>query len=81
MTGELNREVPAHFFGGMEYIKAKSAILIARDFLGSHQSSKGYHFIFGRVVFLVSTVGIDPPVRSRPRKERPTETVLANPDT
>ena len=41
----------------MEYIKGKSAIRAARDFMGRHQSFKGYHF-WARGYF-VSTVGID----------------------
>ena len=41
----------------MEYIKGKSAIRAARDFMGRHQSFKGYHFwVRG---YFVSTVGID----------------------
>ena len=39
------------------YIKGKSAIRIARDFMGRHRSFKGYHF-WARGYF-VSTVGID----------------------
>ena len=39
------------------YIKGKSAIRAARDFLGRQQSFKGYHF-WARGYF-VSTVGID----------------------
>ena len=39
------------------YIKGKSAIRAARDFMGRHQSFKGYHF-WARG-FFVSTVGID----------------------
>ena len=39
------------------YIKGKSAIRMARDFMGRHQSFKGYHF-WARGYF-VSTVGID----------------------
>jgi len=39
------------------YIKGKSAIRVARDFMGRHQSFKGYHF-WARGYF-VSTVGID----------------------
>ena len=41
----------------MAYIKGKSAIRAARDFMGRHQSFKGYHF-WARGYF-VSTVGID----------------------
>ena len=41
----------------MGYIKGKSAIRAARDFMGRHQSFKGYHF-WARG-FFVSTVGID----------------------
>ena len=41
----------------MGYIKGKSAIRMARDFMGRHQSFKGYHF-WARGYF-VSTVGID----------------------
>ena len=41
----------------MGYIKGKSAIRAARDFMGRHQSFKGYHF-WARGYF-VSTVGID----------------------
>ena len=39
------------------YIKGKSAIRMARDFMGRHQIFKGYHF-WSRGYF-VSTVGID----------------------
>ena len=39
------------------YIKGKSAIRIARDFMGRHKSFKGYHF-WARGYF-VSTVGLD----------------------
>ena len=39
------------------YIKGKSAIRMARDFMGRHQGFKGYHF-WARGCF-VSTVGID----------------------
>jgi putative transposase len=39
------------------YIKGKSAIRAARDFMGRHQGFKGYHF-WARGYF-VSTVGID----------------------
>jgi putative transposase len=41
----------------MGYIKGKSAIRAARDFMGRHRSFKGYHF-WARGYF-VSTVGID----------------------
>ena len=41
----------------MGYIKGKSAIRAARDFIGRHQSFKGYHF-WARG-FFVSTVGMD----------------------
>ena len=41
----------------MGYIKGKSAIRAARDFMGQHQSFKGYHF-WARGYF-VSTVGIE----------------------
>ena len=41
----------------MGYIKGKSAIRAARDFMGRHQNFKGYHF-WARGYF-VSTVGID----------------------
>jgi putative transposase len=41
----------------MGYIKGKSAIRMARDFMGRHQGYKGYHF-WARGYF-VSTVGID----------------------
>ncbi len=41
------------------YIKGKSAIRVARDFMGRHQSFKGYHF-WARGYF-VTTVGIDEP--------------------
>ena len=41
----------------MGYIKGKSTIRAARDFMGRHQSFKGYHFwVRG---YFVSTVGID----------------------
>jgi putative transposase len=39
------------------YIKGKSAIRMARDFMGRHQGFAGYHF-WARGYF-VSTVGID----------------------
>jgi len=39
------------------YMKGKSAIRVARDFMGRHRSFKGYHF-WARGYF-VSTVGID----------------------
>ena len=39
------------------YIKGKSAIGVARDFMGRHRNFKGYHF-WARGYF-VSTVGID----------------------
>ena len=39
------------------YVKGKSAIRIARDFMGRHRSFKGYHF-WARGYF-VSTVGLD----------------------
>ena len=39
------------------YMKGKSAIRAARDFMGRHRSFKGYHF-WARGYF-VSTVGID----------------------
>lgn len=39
------------------YLKGKSAIRVARDFMGRHRSFKGYHF-WARGYF-VSTVGID----------------------
>ena len=39
------------------YIKGKSAIRVARDFMGRHRSFKGYHF-WARGYF-VSSVGID----------------------
>ena len=39
------------------YIKGKSAIRVARDFMGRQRSFKGYHF-WARGYF-VSTVGID----------------------
>ena len=39
------------------YIKGKSAIRMARDFMGRYRSFKGYHF-WARGYF-VSTVGID----------------------
>jgi putative transposase len=38
-------------------IKGKSAIGVARDFMGRHRSFKGYHF-WARGYF-VSTVGLD----------------------
>ena len=41
----------------MGCIKGESAIRMARDFMGRHQSFKGYHF-WARGYF-VSTVGID----------------------
>ena len=41
----------------MGYIKGKSAIRVARDFMGRHRNFKGYHF-WARGYF-VSTVGID----------------------
>lgn len=41
----------------MGYIKGKSAIRMARDFMGRHQGFKGYHF-WARGYF-VSTVGVD----------------------
>jgi len=41
----------------MAYIKGKSAIRMARDFMGRHRNFKGYHF-WARGYF-VSTVGID----------------------
>ncbi len=41
----------------MGYIKGKSAIRMARDFMGRHQGFQGYHF-WARGYF-VSTVGID----------------------
>jgi len=41
----------------MGYIKGKSAIRMARDFMGRNQGFKGYHF-WARGYF-VSTVGID----------------------
>jgi putative transposase len=41
----------------MGYIKGKSAIRAARDFMGRDRSFKGYHF-WARGYF-VSTVGID----------------------
>ena len=41
----------------MGYVKGKSAIRMARDFMGRHQGFKGYHF-WARGYF-VSTVGID----------------------
>ena len=44
-------------FHVMGYIKGKSAIRMARDFMGRHQGFKGYHF-WARGYF-VSTVGID----------------------
>ena len=49
------------------YIKGKSAIRMARDFMGRHQSFKGYHF-WARGYF-VSTVGIDE--RNDPRVHSP----------
>ena len=39
------------------FIKGKSAIRVARDFMGQYRSFKGYHF-WARGYF-VSTVGID----------------------
>ena len=39
------------------YIKGKSAIRVARDFMGRHRNFKGYHF-WARGYF-VSTVGTD----------------------
>ena len=39
------------------YIKGKSAIRMARDFMGRHQNYRGYHF-WARG-FFVSTVGLD----------------------
>ena len=39
------------------FIKGKSAIRVARDFMGRHRSFQGYHF-WARGYF-VSTVGID----------------------
>ena len=39
------------------YIKGKSAIRVARDFMGRHRNFQGYHF-WARGYF-VSTVGID----------------------
>ncbi len=39
------------------YIKGKSAIRVARDFMGRQRSFRGYHF-WARGYF-VSTVGID----------------------
>ena len=39
------------------FIKGKSAIRVARDFMGHYRSFKGYHF-WARGYF-VSTVGID----------------------
>ena len=39
------------------YIKGKSAIYVARDFMGRHRNYKGYHF-WARGYF-VTTVGID----------------------
>ena len=39
------------------YVKGKSAIRVARDYMGRHRSFKGYHF-WARGYF-VSTVGID----------------------
>jgi len=41
----------------MGYIKGKSAIRVARDFMGRHRSFRGYHF-WARGYF-VSTVGTD----------------------
>ena len=41
----------------MGYIKGKSTIRVARDFMGRHRNFKGYHF-WARGYF-VSTVGID----------------------
>ncbi len=46
-----------HGGGVMGYVKGKSAIRMARDFMGRHKSFKGYHF-WARGYF-VSTVGID----------------------
>ena len=43
--------------GVVGYIKGKSAIRVARDFMGRHQSFKGYHF-WARGYF-VSTVGLN----------------------
>ena len=54
----LIRIPPKHAVSAvMGYIKGKSAIRVARDFMGRHQSFKGYHF-WARGYF-VSTVGID----------------------
>ena len=39
------------------YIKGKSAIRIARDFMGRHRSFKGHHF--WACGYFVSTVGLD----------------------
>ena len=39
------------------YVKGKSAIRVARDFMGRHRSFKGYHF--WACGYFVSTVGID----------------------
>jgi len=39
------------------YLKGKSALRMARDFMGRHQSFKGYHF--WKRGYYVSTVGID----------------------
>jgi putative transposase len=39
------------------YIKGKSAVRVARDFMGRHRNFRGYHF-WARGYF-VSTVGID----------------------
>ena len=39
------------------YVKGKSAIRVARDFMGRHRSFKGYHFWAHG--YFVSTVGID----------------------
>ena len=41
----------------MGYIKGKSAIRMARDFMGQHQGFEGHHFWARR--YFVSTVGID----------------------
>ena len=54
----LIRIPPKHAVSAvMGYIKGKSAIRVARDFMGRHQSFKGYHF-WARGYF-VSTVGRD----------------------
>ena len=58
------------------YMKGKSALRVARDFMGRHRSFKGYHF-WDRGYF-VSTVAIDEKLRSGNtfgRKRRPTETM------